>query len=637
MGFIRGVGFLRDLEYPGSDPSLLGFLCCILAPSISAFQTVGFLRFILASSISVKRAGGFWEGPVEIMLKLIYVRTLISCPRFILSIGLIRSSTPWLCTPFAIMTTANENSNGDANGVSSEYYYGLASRWPIAHDLAGSTMPCRLEGEIGDLVVLGDIPKEIDGTFYRIMCDPFVPPDPNNVPIDGDGNVSAFRIRDGRVDMKMRYIETERYKLERKANRALFGLYRNPFTHHPCVRAAVDSTANTNLVLWANHLLALKEGALPYSLDPNTLDTLAYDPFGDQVEAKTFTAHPKVDPLTDELVVFGYEAKGLATRDIVIYALDRNGEKRDEQWIQSPWCALIHDCAITPNWIILVLWPFEANIARMKAGKHHWAYDYSLAATFIAVPRRKTTKLPEGWKEGEYRVYEWKNCMPIHTAGAWETDDGKIYLETSRVHDNAFPFFPPDDGRQPPPNTKADFVRWEIDLSQPSGSKVSDPFVVLDLPSEFPRIDERFMTKKYHYVLLNAFLPEKSDGAKNLFHGLNALAMHDNKTGTTRFFYAGDDSLVQEPIFIPRFHDAPEADGWVIAMVERRIANRNDLVILDTREFEKPIAIVQLPFHVKTQVHGNWVDAKELGEWKKLARDVGDVSISGRGALEPMR
>jgi carotenoid cleavage dioxygenase len=24
--------------------------------------------------------------------------------------------------------------------------------------------------------------------------------------------------------------------LERKANKAMFGLYRNPFTHHPCVR-----------------------------------------------------------------------------------------------------------------------------------------------------------------------------------------------------------------------------------------------------------------------------------------------------------------------------------------------------------------------------------------------------------------
>lgn len=54
-------------------------------------------------------------------------------------------------------------------------------------------------------------------------------------------------------------------------------------------------------------MLALKEAALPYEVDADTLETLGYDPFG-QIKSKTFTAHPKVDPYTDELVVFGYEA-----------------------------------------------------------------------------------------------------------------------------------------------------------------------------------------------------------------------------------------------------------------------------------------------------------------------------------------
>lgn len=202
--------------------------------------------------------------------------------------------------------------------------------------MAGSSLPYRLGGEIADLVVLGEIPREIAGTFYRVMCDPFAPPGRDSVPLDGDGNISALRFHNGRVDMKTRYIETERYKLERKANKALFGLYRNPFTHHPCVRAAVYSTANANLVLWADRLLALKEVALPYAVDPDTLDTRSYDPFAGQINSKTFTAHLKVDPFTDELVVFGYEAKGLATLDIVTYAFDASGKKTEELWIKSP-------------------------------------------------------------------------------------------------------------------------------------------------------------------------------------------------------------------------------------------------------------------------------------------------------------
>ncbi|KAJ5765326.1 hypothetical protein N7520_004885 [Penicillium odoratum] len=69
---------------------------------------------------------------------------------------------------------------------------GLSSKWPAAFDLAGSAAPCRVEGEVGDLVILGEIPVGINGTFYRVMCDPYMPPHPKNVPIDGDGNISAF-------------------------------------------------------------------------------------------------------------------------------------------------------------------------------------------------------------------------------------------------------------------------------------------------------------------------------------------------------------------------------------------------------------------------------------------------------------
>lgn len=65
----------------------------------------------------------------------------------------------------------DEPENGDGAGAapaaaksSSE----LKSKWPDAFDLRGSNLPCRLEGEVADLVVLGTVPPEIDGTFYRV-------------------------------------------------------------------------------------------------------------------------------------------------------------------------------------------------------------------------------------------------------------------------------------------------------------------------------------------------------------------------------------------------------------------------------------------------------------------------------------
>lgn len=85
----------------------------------------------------------------------------------------------------------------------------------------------------------------------------------------------------------------------------------------------------------------------PYSVHPTTLETKGYDPF-EQIKAKTFTAHPKVDPFSDELVVYGYEAKGLGSTDIVTYTIDRVGKIQNEFWFKQPYDTpgLIHDCAI---------------------------------------------------------------------------------------------------------------------------------------------------------------------------------------------------------------------------------------------------------------------------------------------------
>ena len=105
---------------------------------------------------------------------------------------------------------------------------------------------------------------------------------------------------------------------------------------------------------------------------------------------------------------------------------------------------MIHDAAITPNWLILFIWPFEASVERMKRGGHHWAWSDDRSFTMIVVPRRANSPVAAGWKANEVRSYHFKICMPIHTGAAWEEPDGRIMIESSRVHDNAFPFFPPE-------------------------------------------------------------------------------------------------------------------------------------------------------------------------------------------------
>ena len=61
------------------------------------------------------------------------------------------------------------------------------SQKPLLHfpdrpQFSGFMKPCRVEGEIQNLEVYGEIPADIDGTFYRVMPDPqfspFIKDDP---------------------------------------------------------------------------------------------------------------------------------------------------------------------------------------------------------------------------------------------------------------------------------------------------------------------------------------------------------------------------------------------------------------------------------------------------------------------------
>jgi len=143
----------------------------------------------------------------------------------------------------------------------------------------GFQAPLRFSAQVEDCEVFGRIPDEIDGAFYRVGGEFYYPPMfPDDAPLNADGYISMFRIRNGRVDFNGRWIETERLKRLREAGRQLYGYYRNPLTDDPAVRDPVRpnrrTVANTAPAVHNGRLFALKEDGLPHRIDPNTLETL---------------------------------------------------------------------------------------------------------------------------------------------------------------------------------------------------------------------------------------------------------------------------------------------------------------------------------------------------------------------------
>jgi carotenoid cleavage dioxygenase len=509
---------------------------------------------------------------------------------------------------------------------------GLHSDWE-KHYPDDSRPQGRWQGEIDDLVVYGKIPKEIAGTFYRMILDPYMPPHPENGFVEGDGNVCAIRIQDGKVSLKMKYIDTERYLLERQAGRRLFGIYRNPFTNDPTTRYANDSTGNTNIVYWGGNVLALAERGLPWAIDPDTLETRRYDPFAGKVKTKTFTAHPKFDPKTNELVVYGQQAKGLGSTDFVIYHLTPEGDVKDEVWYNFPEMRWIHDLWFTDDWIILSAMPFfYTGEEALRAGSQHWKFDPKRPQVLIVTPRRSGTPAHPDWKAGEYRQYQGENGITIHCGSSWQDENGLLQLESPFHRWNIFYFWNPEGYK--PPEIEGAYVRWSIDLSQPTNTKVSNVEEILSSSfSDFPVVDDRFNCgrQKVTYLCVADALSDKPPKG---FPVTNNVVKINTETNEFLVWDAGEDGRVSEPCFIPRSEDAPEGDGYVLFVTVRKQAPRGELVLLDSNDFSQPVAVIQMPFSMRDQLHGNWVPNPNPGQkLPRLSKPNKYVQPTGVGPL----
>ncbi|KAJ1326858.1 carotenoid oxygenase family protein [Microdochium nivale] len=479
--------------------------------------------------------------------------------------------------------------------------------------LTGIMKPSRFEGEVQNLEVEGSIPDGIDGTFYRVMPDPQMVPFIDNEPwFNGDGNISAFRLQNGRCHFKQRYVRTEKFKRERQAQRALLGKYRNK--HTDLVEFQVRSTANTNIFYFNGRLLACKEDSPAYAVDPVTLETIGLEDFGGQMPSLTFTAHPKLDPVTGELHCFGYEAKGDGTPDVCYWTVSPDGKVGNVSWVVAPAVAMIHDFAVTDNWVLFPLNCLTCDPERLKAGGEHWQWTPENPFYLGVMPRH-------GGNNSNVKWFHGPTTFPGHTANAHEAADGRIVFDLPMAKDNVFVWWPDKDGNAPNPQTGAcrtDLSRYTFD---PRSDDLELPAAVVLGPDdcEFPRIDDRVSSKEYStvfYIVMDPALGTDYQAIGHLLGGYapyNGIGKLDLTTGALVKYSPGRTHIVQEPVFIPRSKDAAEGDGYVMALVNNLSIMASELHIVDTRDFTRAQAIVYLPMNLRIGLHGNWVDSQDLG------------------------
>lgn len=336
-----------------------------------------------------------------------------------------------------------------------------------------------------------------------------------------------------------------------------------------------ETNPNVNVIRHAGRDLALAEGGRALEID-SMLGTGRVP----VTPTPGMTAHPKLDPTTDEMMWF---RSSWAAPYLVYGVSNALGEVTVEQEVALPGPAMMHDFAITERYSLLL----DLNVA----------YDLSLFERGLRIPIRWFDERPArvgvlARGGGAVRWFPIRPCFIQHVANAFESSENTIVLDAIRYEsflklDEALGDFAQ--------NPLGRLWRYEIDLV--SGS-VSERQICAD-DVEMPRINESFTGRPYRYVY-GVLQPTDQE--------MRGVVKIDASTGRKEVHLppAGDQN--SEPVFVPDPDRADAEDGgWLLFCAYRASTDSSDLVILDAQNLQRQVAAISLPRRIPAGFHGAWL------------------------------
>ncbi len=435
--------------------------------------------------------------------------------------------------------------------------------------LRGNGRPVTEERTITDLKVKGTIPPELNGRYVRNGPNPLSGTSPH--PFLGDGMLHGIRLRDGKAEWyHNRYVQT-------------------PFIKNPSgdvldpasMMDMASSKANTHVVGHAGKILALEEGHFPYVVDGdlNTVGALDFD----GVLTGSFTAHPKICPITGEMLAFGYGAMEPYLRYLRVSA---EGKLVQTEVITVGGPTMMHDFNITENYVIFMDLPavFDLNLAMSGSLPIRWDDNYP--ARLGVMPRTGT--------DADVTWYDINPGYVFHPMNSYEDGD-KIVLDVARFdyiwRDSAMDFPDPV------------LWRWTIDTA--SGRVHEEQ--IDDRPAEFPRVADSLIGLKHRYGYMMAMSE----------HGIfddpmsqsGAILKYDRETGVRSDINLGRGQMCGEPVFAPAENGQTEDAGYLMTYVYDGEADASRFIIMDAASMDnEPVASVELP-RIPNGFHGSWIPA----------------------------
>jgi len=473
------------------------------------------------------------------------------------------------------------------------------------------------------LEIVGDLPADFEGAYLRNGANPqFAETKARRHAFNGAGMVHMVQIQGGEARYTNRFVRTERYLAEEAAGEELYSefgtiagggkggalsvlldLMRQRFGVTPKLARLEDASATTSILHHHGALYCLQETARPFALDVEVRGGwLRFDgrgrweSFGGKLQAP-FTAHPKVDPETGEILAFSTDARSGKVHALKVK--DGKLTKFKHLYTAKPAIAFLHDCFLTETYAVLPE-PSLRFAFKEFFGEHESAFYFDAEAPLRFGLMRRTKRkslLPRPdadkivWVEADAPGHIW------HTVNAWEetrTDGGSDLVLIAPV----FPDYPPDVPIHTPREPHATLTRFRIDAETGALTErraLSPEFY------ERPTINPRWLGKPQRYAYL---IDEGREGYMG-----KGVVKYDliEETPVAAFDYG--DAYGGEALFVPRRGAAAEDDGYLVELLMRE--HSAELLILDAATMAEA-ARIPLPARVPFGVHACWLTPEDI-------------------------
>lgn len=457
--------------------------------------------------------------------------------------------------------------------------------------LSGRFAPTAQELDVDRLEVEGTLPDGLVGAYLRNGPNPMFPPlGSYTFPMEGDAMVHGVWFDgEGGARYRNRWVRTKGMAVDVAAGRDVFGGLMSPALVDPATLGPDPDPGwpfrldpFINVVHHAGRWFALSETLPAYELTAD-LGTVGLWDYAGRV--KGMSAHPRIDPVTGEMVQFTYDVEApflswtLIGADGTVTSGPTVVEGVDDGY-------MIHDCVITERYLVLVLAPVVFDLAAMGTGGDVLAWKPEQGTRIACIPR-------------DGSEVRWLHTDPFfvwHYANAYDDGDD-VVMDFSWWSSFSL---------GPDPARTGAFTRATL---SPLTGGVS--MAHLDqLPSEFGRIDDRLTGRRHRYVTVS----RKSSRHDGLLNGeFDRLVRFDMATGESVHY---DSDLVFGEVAHAARADGvagegdAELDGWYLTFATDPAATASWLLVWDAATFPSdPVARVRMPHRVPNGLHGNWIPA----------------------------